>query len=562
MNNQTALHQQQPAVNPTLPTGQTNPTTATPPPASPNTGQVAVSPPAEGPQTNTNPTPGTQVDVGGGPPPGGGGGGPNPGNFGQPLYPWLMPYGGQFTAPMSPFEQNAMGGYFDFLNGGMGLNSSRDYLNNVLSGQYVDLNRNPYIGQISDAMRGLKDYEDTQGLARLRSSSAAGGSAMGGAELGAESDFLRNSGNQFNALMGQLMNENYARERGFQTQAPGQEAGLSSLLSQGYGQGFNMGGLPRQLQQNDLNAQYQDYLRQVNGMQQMFQYPDTLTNQLLYGGGFRGQTPNQYGNSFGEMLTGLLGQGGGNIDWSGILNGIGGLFGGGGSGTSDPMVQSYDGTPMGYDATPTFGPRGYGDAGWYNQQLTNQQNQMAAQQAKNQNGPNSTALGILALLMQLLPKKKSGSSNAFKPGVGGGGGGNQNQQKQNFLNPGAGTNWSQSPINDYSYGTGSNINPNDPFLGGTPQYPGESPGSDNPANPFSDDPRFDNLYNTGGGSPYDIFPGGGSDLGNPSDPFGGGGGFDNPADLSGPTDFGGLDLGGFDPGSSDFGGGDFGSEDF
>src|SRR5262249_19689388 len=154
------------------------------------------------------------------------------------------------------------------------------------------------------------------------------------------------------------------------------------------------------------------YLRQVGGMQGMFQYPDTLTNQLLYGGGFRGQTPNQYGNSQAELLMGLLGQlgGTGGIDWSGIASGIGGLFGGG-TGTSEATVNpdtgtvNRDGQRMGYDATSTGGPGGYWDTSWYNNALTNAQNAATQQALSNAKGPNTTLPMILGLLMQLLPKK-------------------------------------------------------------------------------------------------------------------------------------------------------------
>jgi hypothetical protein len=584
--------------NPTLPTGQTNPTTATPPPASPNTTPQAPLPTEGGQATPTGGgnlgndvifgSPWDQVGnsggFGGGAQPGAQPGGGNPANFGQPLYPWLMPYGGQFTAPMSPFETAALGGLSDFVLGGQGLGPASNYLNQVLGGQYVDLNRNPYIGQIRDAMTGMKDYQDQQALARLRSSSAAGGSAMSGAELGAESDYLRNSNNSFNQILGQLMNENYGRERGFQTMVPGQLGSIAQQIGSGYGQMFGEGGLPRTLQQNDLAAQYQDYLRQVGGMQGMFQYPDTLTQQLLYGGGFRGQqTPNQYGNSTAEMLAGLLGNS--DIDWSGLLSGagnlLGGLFGGGTQADNTaPTSAAYsgfdqypatDGVRMGYDGPA--GPSGYGDAGWYNSALTAAQN-AATQRAINQAKGPGMAPGIIALLLQLLGgNKKKSTSNAFKPGAGA----QPGQQKSptggsNAPSGRGGRGTDQYGLDPYtglppgasfdeSTGLGhidwSNYGYRDPYTGQIADMsgPGNTELSDflsqTPANWTSPD-----AYT----SPYDIFPDQGQNppAGPPDNYDFGSGGFDNMGggDVG---DFGGLDLGGFDPGGGGAVGGD---EDF
>lgn len=572
MNNQLPQNPN-PLPTPTLPTGSTNPTTATPPTSSPTAtttgGGLNYSPPAEsGGGTHYGDTggfipPGYQ-------PPGTGGGGnagnPNA-NFGQPIYPWLMPYGGQFTAPMSPYEQNALNSFQDFVNGGMGMNSSRDYLGNVLSGQYVDLNRNPFLQQIQQAMQGMKDYNDQQAIARLQSNAAAGGSALSGALIGGESDYMRNSNNTFQQLMGNLMNENYARERGFQTMVPGQMGSIASLMQGGLGNLMSMGAIPRQLQQNDFNSQYQDWLRQVGGMRDMFQYPDTLTQQLLYGGGFRGQTPNQYGNSTADMLAGLLGNSG--IDWqsagSGILDWLGGLFGGGGTqaDTGGNTAQTYDGTPLGYD-----GPMGYGDANYYNNALTQAQNAFATQQANAAKGPNTTLPAILGLLMQLFGRKQQQQKNTsgFKPGLGGGGGNAPPPKAQGPGGPGyGGASMDSHDIPGPAMGGGNtydlgNMTATSPYGYSFPI----GPGTDFTENTsfYQTDPSlpnipFSNLGPEGPSNPWDIFPDQGMN-GNGNDPFSG--------EALGPapdpyavgndygSDFGGnVDYGNF--GSSDFGGG-------
>lgn len=502
-----------------------------------------------------------------------------PGNFGQPMFPWLMPYGGQFTAPMSPYEQNALGDYSQFVQGGQGLNGAQDYLSKILSGQYLDLNSNPYLGQIQSGMQGIKDYQDAQALKRIQSQGAAGGSAMSGANLGAQADYSRNSNNQFQALMGNLMNENYGRERGMQAMAPGQLGQIAQQTGQGYGQMFSMGGLPRQLQQQDLGAQYGDWLRQTGGMQQAFQYPDMLTQQLLYGGGFRGQTPNQYGNSSGDLLSGLLGNS--DIDWGSLLSGAGGflgnLFGGGttetGGGGGNGEQLGPDGARLGYDAPPS-GPSSYADSGYYNKALSAAQAKAAQDQAKAANGPNTMAPALIALLIQMLGGgKKKNSTNQFKPGVGG-----APDKKPNDASkaPGYKTNPNaySSPIGPNN--TGGYFDFLNQNFGGSPASDYGSGMYDNPEQSWQE--LMNNTFgdqSMGGYNPENFGPGdifGGSDHGNdlgPSDlgfvdDFPSGGGYDE-----GTGGFGGFDPGasGFDLGGQDFdlfsgGGGGFGDESF
>jgi len=465
-------------------------------------------------------------------------GGEGPQNFGQPMNPWDMPYQGTFTAPMNPWENKAMEGYGSFVQGGQGMGGATNYLNDVLSGKYLNLDSNPWLKQIQSGMQGMKGYQDEDAIRRIQSSMAAGGNAMSGANAGAQSDYMGKSNSAFEALMGQLMNQNYGMERGFMDRAPGELGQIAGQQGAGYGQLFNMGGVGRNIQQNDLNRQYEDFIRQTGNMRDDYRYPDTLTGQLLYGGGYHGQTPNQYGNSPMDIIGGAAG----GIDWQSLYDT---LFGGGGGGSTNTEVPAdtgvqFDGVPLGYDASSVAGPVGYGDTDWYNKALTAAQAKSAADREKVLHPPTNTGASVAAMILQML---KQGS----KRGAGGGGGSRGG--------PGGGSLFDQIKglfsKNPYPAGSRANQEWAQNFTaGGAPRTPGmEAPyysgdGSDNMPGPIGYTPE-NPLSGGGTGSFADIY--------NNMPPLDDGGYTFNNAD-NGPN------IGEFDP-NFDFGGvNDFGGD--
>ncbi len=479
-------------------------------------------------------------------PPPGGGSNPWASNFGQAMNPWNMPYQGQFTAPMSPWESNAMTGYGNFVQGGQGLGGASNYINDVLGGKYLNLNSNPWLQQIQTGMQGTKDYQDAQNLRRIQSAMAAGGNALSGANAGAQSDYLGQSDSAFQTLMGNLMNQNYGMERGFMNQAPGQLGQIAGQTGAGYGQMFNMGGVPRNIQQQDLNRQYEDFLRQTGNMREDYRYPDTLTSQLLYGGGYRNQTPNQYGNSIMDMILGQLGRSGGEggIDWASMIQSLGdvdwgSIFGGGGGGES-----AADGVRLGYDAGTVRGPVGYGDTDWYSKALTAAQAQNATQRNAAAHPPTNTTAGIVMLLLQALraysgsKKKKAGT----KVGAGAGGGKGQDskpgEKKPGQTGPTANPSMYPQPIGPNPYDPSS-------FMSGY--------GSESPYRTFDENAWNDLIGEYFGGSGYDPSFGGY----NPEN-FAPEGGFDPNAWGGGGNEFEGFNPENFGPGAGGLG--DFGGD--
>lgn len=223
----------------------------------------------------------------------------------QPMFPWLMPYQGQFTEPMSPYEMQGLGGISEFVGGGMGLGQSEDYLSDVIGGNYLDPRTNRWLAGIQSGAQSLKDIEDAQARRRIGSAMAAGGNALSGARLGAEQDYQNESDARFQEMISRLMSENYQRERGLQSGAINQRMGLSDQLLGGRERLMAAGAVPRQIGQAERNAQYGDWLRQIGGMEEAYRYPDQLAQSTL-ARGYPGSYQPQFGESAFGGLLGLL----------------------------------------------------------------------------------------------------------------------------------------------------------------------------------------------------------------------------------------------------------------
>ena len=308
---------------------------------------------------------------GGGGWPGGGGGGGGWGgggnggfpqdayNMGGGAYPWLQGYQGQYTAPMSPYEQDALGGFSDFIhgeNGGGPSERARGYYGDVLQGDY--LGGSPYMDQIEQGLDTSRAYQDAGALRRIGSSMAAGGNALSGARAGAEADYLGRSNADFNTMIGTMRHQNYMNERQLQDAAARGDMNAADQLARMYGQYSQMGALPRELQQHDYNSQYADWIRQTQEYKDQFRYPDRLALEELHAG-YPGSSNPNYGNSTADqlmpilaMLLGGSGSGGGGVNWGNILNNLfggnkgqtpqQGGGGGGGGGSYDPNSPFYN----------------------------------------------------------------------------------------------------------------------------------------------------------------------------------------------------------------------------
>lgn len=261
--------------------------------------------------------------------------------MGNPMYPWLMPYEGDFAAPMSYPELAGMSGVYDYVGGGMGLGGAEDYLSDVIGGDYLDPSTNRWLAGIQSGAQALKDIQDTQARRRIGSSMAAGGHALSGARMGAEQDYQNLSDARFQEMISRLMSDQYQHERGLQQGAIPMRMGLSDQRLGGYERLMGAGRVPREIEEGNLRGEYGDWLRQIQGQEEAFRYPDLLSLNTL-GRGFAGSRDPRFAESeasgwmalLGPLLDRLLGGGSGGKKPAG--GGGGPSIGGGPSGGGRP----------------------------------------------------------------------------------------------------------------------------------------------------------------------------------------------------------------------------------
>lgn len=296
--------------------------------------------------------------------------------LGNPMYPWLMPYTGQRTAPMSNEQNQALGQMGSFVGGGEGLGTGYDYLSDELGGKYIG-EGDPYMQQIEQGAGGLKNIQDAQARQRIASGMAAGGNALSGARAGAEQQYQNTSDANYQQMLGQLKLQNLMQERNLQQGAAGMLPGYANTQVGGLNALMNAGAVPQQTEQSDYNRQYNDWLRQIGGMKEANQYGQNQALSLLSKGGYPGSNQPLYGESgaagIAGLLAGLLGGGSGGGGLGGLLKqllggGSGGSKGGGGSsggggsaGGGKPGQDSSGNKPgqPGYDPTTDPGSPEY-----------------------------------------------------------------------------------------------------------------------------------------------------------------------------------------------------------
>ena len=257
---------------------------------------------------------------------------------GAPMYPWYMPYGGQFTAPMSGAQNQGLAGAQRFA-GSNPYGAAQSYNNTLLSGGFMG-SADPYLQQIRQGMQGTKNQQDADAQQQIASAMAAGGNALSGARLAANARYMDQSNNNFNTTMGNLDYGNLAREEALRNQGVQQAMGLNSGEMGMYGNLMGMGAVPQQLEQHELNSQYGDWVRQIQAMQQGDQQNTNNALALLRTnpGGHQPQYGTSQAAGWAGLLSGLFGGGNGGGLFGGGQNGQGGLggllsqlFGGGGS---------------------------------------------------------------------------------------------------------------------------------------------------------------------------------------------------------------------------------------
>jgi hypothetical protein len=102
--------------------------------------------------------------------------------------------------------------------GGDPLSAAKSYANDVLGGQYLDPSSNPYLGQLSSSIWGQVAPQIESVFSRAGRGTSASASGLAGA-----------LSQGFTSALAQPLFNQYNTERGLQSQAVGQQAGLASL---------------------------------------------------------------------------------------------------------------------------------------------------------------------------------------------------------------------------------------------------------------------------------------------------------------------------------------------
>ncbi|HEY1244709.1 MAG TPA: hypothetical protein VGF29_07740 [Hyphomicrobiaceae bacterium] len=102
--------------------------------------------------------------------------------------------------------------------GGDPLAAAKGYTNDVLGGQYLDPSSNPYLGQLSQSIWGQVAPAVSSMFSRAGRGTSANASGLAGA-----------LSQGFTSALAQPLFSQYNTERGLQSQAVGQQAGLASL---------------------------------------------------------------------------------------------------------------------------------------------------------------------------------------------------------------------------------------------------------------------------------------------------------------------------------------------
>lgn len=179
-------------------------------------------------------------------------------------YPYdpAAPYTGKLSAEMTPTEQKAqtqLSSYMDTPTSSS-LTAANKYNTAVLQGEY-DPRTSPYYAAMKKQI--LKDAEEAG--ASVRHGAATTGTLHSDPRHVQERKLTENVSDQLATLLGNL----YESERGRMTTAASQAPQIATAEAQipltKITAGTTLGSIPREVTQDDLNRQYAEYQRQVQG---------------------------------------------------------------------------------------------------------------------------------------------------------------------------------------------------------------------------------------------------------------------------------------------------------
>lgn len=261
------------------------------------------------------------------------------------------PYGGQFVAPMSGYESGILDDLFPMdLGRDFG---AADYLESILGGS--ELGPTAEMESFIDvAQRPVREAWDEQVMPGLRTAAGRAG-ALTGTQF---PDVMETAGRDFARELGGI-STNIAypameAARGRRMQAAGLAPQIAGMPVDMANRAMGLAGVPRGIEQGNLSALYQDFLRQEGQPAQTSQSISQLIAAALSG------KPSEVSTTTEEQ--------GGGLGWLGALLGLGSMAipayaGYMGSGNIASALAAGGGGGGGTGAVSNFMGSGYGGYG-------------------------------------------------------------------------------------------------------------------------------------------------------------------------------------------------------
>lgn len=239
-------------------------------------------------------------------------------------------YSGSFTAPLSGLENQGLNQFLpQYLNGPNvtpGMSNIQNFLQNTINGGY-DPNTSPQYA----AYRDQANYNNTQAIKNTQADLGAAGKFFSSEAATKYGDINAQTAMGLNTENANLANNERNRQMSAVGPASQIEQFIQNMPLNKASAALQYGALPRQIEQSDLESQYQDFLRQQKEL-------GGVTGVAQAGAGGPGlqayypkQTPSlftQLAPMLGSMATSQSGQGAMSSIGQ-FLGSMGGMFGGG-----------------------------------------------------------------------------------------------------------------------------------------------------------------------------------------------------------------------------------------
>lgn len=191
----------------------------------------------------------------------------------------IQQYGPSTVGPQSAMTQEGQQAGLGLIRGA-GQGSQFGYLNNVMSGQYLNPETNPYLQSMYD--QGVVNItRDFKTAAYPGASMGAIGRVGSGAEMRQQGLAYRGLGDALSANYANTFGRNYEIERGYMQQAPGMMNQAQAGQRADIGLGTQLGGQADQYAQMQLN----DLIQKFNFVQQEPGQRLDAYQQRIFGGG-------------------------------------------------------------------------------------------------------------------------------------------------------------------------------------------------------------------------------------------------------------------------------------